>query len=494
MESVPKEKKVPRWQEKLKQFFSENDVFWNNEIRANLFVSAILIVLSGVLCLSYALAAFRVFDVPLSRMKTVVMLGLPAPLLGIILCQIFKGSRHWLKYVLLLITLYECMLLDCTLSIFVTLITCIPVVLSTRYYSRKFTLQIAALSVVMMIISEIVYAHIGMTDLNLVSVAPGSVLTIEHAGLRGAVMKNGFSLQSYIINLFRGSFSTRMLSFAIISITCAELSGRAHDMVLEQAEITGRTEALNAELNMAGNIQEAVLPKDFPAFPTRPGLNLYASMTPAKEVGGDFYDYYLIDDDHLMLVIADVSGKGIPAALFMMISKVLIKSCSGITKSLGEVVGEVNSRLCDGNRIEMFVTAWIGILEISTGTMTAVDAGHEYPFLRHDGGNYEIVRGRKSFVLAGMEGTKYREFTFHMDRGDMLFLYTDGLPEAGNAAGELYGMDRLQESLNRHRADEPEQLLQHVREDADAFAAGARQFDDMTMLALHFTEPDRTDI
>lgn len=471
---------------KLQELFKEDDVFWNNEIQANLFVSTCLLILAIVLVVSWGLAYVGVFDVPIKRMTWVLILNIPLLIAGNIISAYFKGQRPWIKFMLIIISLATAVGLCGVISIFVPLIICVPVVLSVRYYSREFTNTVSVLTIVAMVISELVYAKVGMLDLNLVSAPQGANLIIEEDGLREALLRVGYDPQVYLLNLFRGSFMPRLFLFVIIAIICSELARRAEDMVLDEEEVSRRTEGVKAEMNMANRIQSAVLPKIFPAFPARPDLDIRATMDPAKEVGGDFYDYYLLDDDHLLMVIADVSGKGVPAALFMMISKILIKTYAYMLKTPEKIAAAVNEQLCEGNDVEMFVTAWIGVLEISTGILTAVDAGHEYPIVKHGDSDYEIVKGKKSFVLAGMEGVKYKEYTIQLNRGDRLFLYTDGVPEATNAENEMYGTERLLKVLNSKNAGSSTETLECVREDVSNFEKDAPQFDDLTMMALHF--------
>ena len=186
--------------------------------------------------------------------------------------------------------------------------------------------------------------------------------------------------------------------------------------------ITAEKERIGAELNVATQIQADMLPRIFPAFPERPEFDIYASMTPAKEVGGDFYDFFLVDDDHLAMVIADVSGKGVPAALFMVIAKTLLKNAAQTGLSPKAVLEKVNNQLCANNEAEMFVTVWLGIYEISTGKLTAANAGHEYPAIRRSGGRFELVKDRHGFVLAGMENARYREYELEIGLGDTLFV------------------------------------------------------------------------
>ncbi len=245
-------------------------------------------------------------------------------------------------------------------------------------------------------------------------------------------------------------------------------------------------ERIGAELNVATQIQASMLPCIFPAFPEREEFDIYATMQPAKEVGGDFYDFFLIDSDHLALVIADVSGKGVPAALFMVIAKTLIKNQTLAGMEPADVFTAVNTQLCENNDAGMFVTGWMGILEISTGRFTYANAGHNPPLIRKKDGEYEYLKARAGLVLAGMEGIRYRQYEIMLEPGDGLYLYTDGVTEATNEENTLYGEDRLRDILNRHKDDTPQMLLQVVKEDIDAFVKDAPQFDDITMLALIF--------
>ncbi len=256
--------------------------------------------------------------------------------------------------------------------------------------------------------------------------------------------------------------------------------------VRDITRITAERERIAAELSLAEDIQTATLPHLFPPFPDRKEFELYAVMDPAREVGGDFYDFFLVDDDHLCLVIADVSGKGVPAALFMTMSKTIIQNCGKLGKRPSEILTIANDILCADNQIEMFVTVWIGILEISTGNMVAANAGHEYPAIKRAGGAFELYTDKHSFVVGGMESVRYREYALQIEPGDTLFVYTDGLPEATDGDNRQFGTDRMLEALNAAPDDAPEPLLKHVRGAVDAFVGDAEQFDDLTMLCLKY--------
>lgn len=256
--------------------------------------------------------------------------------------------------------------------------------------------------------------------------------------------------------------------------------------------VTAEKEKIGAELNVATQIQADMLPRIFPAFPDRREFDLYAFMHPAREVGGDFYDFFLIDEDHLCMVIADVSGKGVPAALFMVIAKTLIKNQAMMGDDPADILGKVNEQLCEGNDAMLFVTVWISILTISTGKGIAANAGHEHPVIRRAGGSYELVVYRHSPAVAAMEGMRFRQHSFELHPGDRLFVYTDGVPEATNAENELFGNERMLDVLN----SQPDRKLHHalletMKREIDIFVGEAPQFDDITMLCLDYFGPGR---
>ena len=276
----------------------------------------------------------------------------------------------------------------------------------------------------------------------------------------------------------------------ILADSFSRLSKKTVDYVEQVRTVTAEKERISSELQMAAAIQSSMLPHIFPSFPDRKEFDLYASMDPAKEVGGDFYDFFLIDDDHLCMVIADVSGKGVPGALFMMISKVILQNCAFLSDSAEEILAQANSAICANNQADMFVTVWIGILEISTGKLTAANAGHEFPVLKRAGGKYELYKDHHGFVIGGMPGMKYRQYELQLHPDDRLFVYTDGVPEATDADSQLFGTDRMLSALNEKDAADPKEVVQVVHEAVDRFVKDAEQFDDMTMLCLDYNGPN----
>ena len=291
---------------------------------------------------------------------------------------------------------------------------------------------------------------------------------------------SGSNLEFKMEDIFRTGDEIEVLAQSF-----ADLSHKTVLYVDKVKSVTAEKERISTELHMANQIQESMLPSIFPAFPERKEFDIYATMDPAREVGGDFYDFFLIDEDHLCMVIADVSGKGVPAALFMMISKIIIQSCAMLGRSAGEILTKTNEALCSNNRMQMFVTVWLGILEISTGKLTAANAGHEYPVLMKDG-RFELYKDKHGLVIGGIDGIKYKEYELMLQPGDKLFVYTDGVAEAMNKDKALFGTDRLLVALNMEPAEKPLNVLRNVRKAVDDFVGDAEQFDDLTMLCMEF--------
>jgi sigma-B regulation protein RsbU (phosphoserine phosphatase) len=275
-----------------------------------------------------------------------------------------------------------------------------------------------------------------------------------------------------------------MDEIGVLATSFSEMVTELEDYMNNLQRVTAEKERIDADLSIATQIQADMLPRIFPAFPEKKEVGIFASMTPAKEVGGDFYDLFLIDDTHLALVIADVSGKGVPAALFMVIAKTLIKNRIQTGESPAEALGVVNNQLCEGNEAQYFVTVWLAVIDLETGDALEANAGHEYPAMRKGSGPYELIKTKHSLAVATYEGLKFRQSQFHLDPGDRLFVYTDGVTEATNAQNELFGETRLLEALNRNPDALPMDLLPSVKKEIDAFVGDAPQFDDITMLGF----------
>ena len=316
------------------------------------------------------------------------------------------------------------------------------------------------------------------------------VLVVLPPLTQGFLRFNGTEKEKRVARLFF------MVPLAAVALSCAQfgISIQYSAVLLSILLALGvfiadrgkRMTATRTELGMAVKIQESMLPSDFPAFPDRPEFDLYASMDPAREVGGDFYDFFLIDDDHLALLIADVSDKGVPAALMMMSAKILIHYRARQGGTPAQIMMDVNDELCEKNDSGMFVTVWMGILDTRNGALTCVNAGHENPAVKRSGGMFRLFSDKHGLPLGVMAGMPYRDYTLQFDPGDAIFVYTDGVPEANNAAEELYGAKRLEAVLNRLDDTSPRAVLESVRADVDQFVGNAKQFDDLTMLCMEY--------
>ena len=299
----------------------------------------------------------------------------------------------------------------------------------------------------------------------------------------------------YVKDRKAGNTGTSFFSSAVVhtgneienlSLVMADMEKDLTEYETNLKKVTAEKERISTELSLATRIQADMLPNIYPPFPDRQEFDIYATMTPAREVGGDFYDYFLIDDDHLCMVMADVSGKGIPAALFMMASKIILANNAMMEQSPSEILETTNELICSNNREEMFVTVWLGILEISTGKITAANAGHEYPVIKHPDGLFEIIKDKHGLVIGAMSGMKYQDYEIQLEKGSKLFLYTDGVPEATDPDEKMFGMDQMITALNKDPLDPPKLLLEHFREHVNEFVNGAEQFDDMTMLCFEY--------
>lgn len=323
----------------------------------------------------------------------------------------------------------------------------------------------------------------------------GIIVIILSFTVAGTITRPIQKLAKNVENIGQGNLDVRMEveskdEVGELAMTFNQMLEELQQYIKNLSEVTAEKERIGAELNVATNIQASMLPCIFPAFPEHKEIDIYATMSPAKEVGGDFYDFFMVDNEHLALVMADVSGKGVPAALFMVIAKTLIKNQTQLGSSPEEVLYKVNNQLCENNDADMFVTVWLGIYSLKTGKLVYANAGHEYPALMRADGRYELVKESHDFVVAGMEGMPYELHEIQLNPGDKLFLYTDGVPEATNSANELFGEERMIETLNSCTSANPEQTLKAMTESVDRFVGEADPFDDLTMLSLeikHFS-------
>ena len=477
------------WQQLKEEFLEATETLWTNEVNANLYVANILIFTAILDLVFYALVYFHVLDVP--GKYTSLAFGVAFLLLVIpsLICTYFKGKKNWLKVMLMLSYVIALSILHGVLGINVVLCLAFPVVLSVRYYSKPLTALVAGNTMITYFIASYIGITMGVSflDINMLQLPAGTVLNFpEFMTVRSAIDTSIIDNNHLFFYFLQHSFLPKLLLYSMIAMICARIAERGREAIYAQKEETEKSERLATELNLASEIQSNVLPNIFPAYPERKEISLYASMTPAKEVGGDFYDFFFIDENHLALVMADVSGKGIPGALFMMVSRTLIKNRALMGGTPAEILYDVNNSLCEGNAAELFVTVWLGIIDLATGKGMAANAGHEHPVLGDANGEYKLIVYRHSPIVAAMENAKFSEHEFELKKGETLFVYTDGVPEATNPNNELFGTDRMLEALNREPNAEPQKLLENVKSDIDAFVQGREQFDDVTMLALKY--------
>lgn len=445
--------------------------FAENEKEANLYAARCMRVLAVVVAVIWVLNLLHLFIVPPVIMAVAAVGGIVLFLLPTLLLRLLDRDSPRLKFYILLCCILGITLMSAALPKHAIMAWPAPIILGCHYYSKRFSYSLLSVSVICMAASLLIGTHVGEWDSNL-------LYALDTSGLRVVTSDTIRRVVLFYI-------LPRSLILCGLSTICTTLSDRTRRLLERQVKDSAEKQQIASELSVATHIQTSMLPCIFPAFPERMEFDIYATMDPAKEVGGDFYDFFLVDNDHLAVVMADVSGKGVPAALFMVIAKTLIKDHAQQGTQPEEVFTEVNRLLCEANDEGMFVTAWMGVLELSTGHLAYVNAGHNPPLLRR-GGNYEFLRTRSGFVLAGMEGMRYRPASLELAPGDALYLYTDGVTEAANENKQLYGDQRLCEVLNAHADSDPETLLKTVKDDVDAFVGTAPQFDDITMLGLRY--------
>jgi len=482
------ENKKSSFFKKLRERLTPDEMFHETEVQANKLGTRILLCSGIFLVIIIVLTAVGAFLLPLESVLSPALQAIIEILALLIVCRVVKNDAWWLKHLLMLGIVIVYARLDSMLTHKVVLLMILPVVFSSRYFSRRLTVFTSIITTVVFAFSAVWGATHGMINLNIVTMEEGTEIIATGGFLGEAVQNAGVDAGMLIKNTMLFDYFPRWLIFSITSIISCNIAGRGREMVVSQHEKDVNTARIESELNLATRIQTSMLPSIFPPFPERSEIDIYAGMDPAKEVGGDFYDFFLIDDDHLCLVMADVSGKGVPAALFMMASKIILANNAMIGKSPAQILTDTNAAICSNNRAEMFVTVWLGILEISTGKLTAANAGHEYPVIKHPDGKFDMLKDKHGFVIGGMEGAKYKEYEVMLKPGSKLFLYTDGVPEATNAHGEMFGTERMINALNDDPDASPSSVLKNIRRSVDAFVDGAEQFDDLTMLCFEYKE------
>ena len=462
-----------------------DEVFWKNEVESNRLVAMMCLNTAILLVVAWVLMLLGIFPLTAETLGPVVWQGLIELLIPYLIARYFKFEAWWLKYVLLIEFTVVLARVDSMLTYKVAILMALPTVISARYFSRRFTVFITLLTGVAFGISAYIGATRGLIDLNIVSLPMGTQIPVLDTFLGVGVSSLNPDPAMLQKNTMLYAFLPRYLIFSLIAIAAVNLAQTGRNLVLRQAEVSEKNSRIESELSLARDIQAHMLPAIFPPFPEHTEFDIYALMNPAKEVGGDFYDFFMVDDDHLAIVMGDVSGKGVPAALFMVIAKTLIKNYTQNKMSAGQVFNSVNELLCEGNETGVFVTAWLGVLDIHTGQMTYVNAGHTPPVIHHEG-KTEYLQCRRGFVLGGLENVRYRTGELTLKKGDILYLYTDGVTEAENIQKQLYGNDRLLEVIDKHADGSMTSLCMAIKQSVDAYSEEVEQFDDITMLAIRY--------
>ncbi len=466
------------------------DVLWENEVNANKVMVVASFATAGAYVIAWILTIAEVIymeklDHP-HLMCLIVILALCIPALIAIR---FRCEKPWIKYILMGSIILSFIMIDAIYTENVPFLMVIPIVLASRYFSIKYTIIITIFTDVAFLISAILGVYIGAASVSCLELPAGTVIDMgEYTWISDIVDAGGVPYDKALMvkNVLIYSYLIRLFISMIVTAVCLMISSQGRRIIFRQKELTEQSARMQTELSLATEIQLGALQSDFPVFPERKEIEIYASSTPAKEVGGDFYDFFFVDEDHLCLVIADVSGKGVPAALYMMAAKMTLRNHARMGKSPAKILTDANADICENNDQEMFVTVWLAILEISTGRLVAGNAGHEFPILRRGGKRYAIYRDNHDLVLGGMEDVQYQEYMIDLKPGDTLFVYTDGIPEAPNAEGQMYGEIQLVKALNEDPTATPAQILKNVRKSVELYVQDVPQFDDMTMLCMEY--------
>ncbi len=474
-----------RMQEAVKASLANGDGFLANEITANVMVGTTMLLIMLLIVLCWILNEVGVFTADRHIMRIAVILALIIETPMTLLNTKYVGTKPWLKIPLMIDLIIVCAILSAALGHNVVLVMVFPIIVSTRYFDEKYTSRVALWTVLFYIAACIVNGFFGITNLNMLNFPSGAEISVlPGMKLREALEAAGINRVDYLKSLFLNDFLPRVIIFLAVSVSCRYVASRGMKMIETQSDATKKSSRIETELNLATKIQISMLPCLFPAFPGHENIDLRAIYHPAKEVGGDFYDYFIIDKTHVGVVIADVSGKGVGAALFMTISKTVLKNQLQLGISPAEALTNANRQLCENNDAGLFVTCWAGVYDTESGILTFVNAGHNPPVVLRKGEPAQFLVQRSGFVLAGMEDFRYKQQELHLSAGDEMFFYTDGVTEATTEDNTLYGDSRLLACLDNNRNTSIGNQLAALKDDIDLFVGDAEQFDDITIMAF----------
>ena len=468
----------------IDEALDEGDVFKANEITANILLGSVILIME-ILCIAcLVLNELGIFTADKLYMRATVIAVLIVETPIMILNSRLHGNARWLKGALCWGLLAVCGLLTSTLGHNVSFVMTIPVIASLRYCNAKFTRIITFASIIMLALTTLGNSFYGIVNLNIYKFPEPTTINLTITRFREILNSISFDNWAYFRSAIVNDLVPKYIVFSVIGFTCIKISEKGRDLTDMQDKVTKKTQRLETELNLATEIQASMLPCIFPAFPDHSELDLFAVNIPAKEVGGDFYDYFMIDPEHIAIVMADVSGKGVGAALFMTISKIVLKNQLMSTLDPAIALTNTNKQLCENNEAELFVTAWAGVYNTSTNTLTFANAGHNPPVIIRKNESPCFLVSKAGFVLAGMDSAKYVDCNINLDSGDEILLYTDGVTEANDVNKELFGDDRLlklvEEEKNNTSTEQVNDILDNLRE----YMKGVEQFDDITIMAM----------
>lgn len=421
-------------------------------------------------------------------------LGFVLKLVLYIYCRKVSGTRAFFKYAFIVLMLADCMILQ-SLGTGLSFLFLIPIIFSCFYFDYRFTRKTLIASLISYLISAIVSMLYAGIDISNVTAAQEVVIP---EGMRVGdffYSEQYVNMPDYYSSFVWGNLIPELLEILIVGLVCFEVAKRGQNMTIRQNRMVKKTTTIETELNLAAKIQLDMVPNVFPAFPDYRQFDIYAMMEPAKNVGGDFYDYYFVDEDHLAVVMADVCGKGVPAALFMSRARTCLQDHLSSTElSLTEAINRTNRMMMEHNPSMTFTTAWIGVLDIHTGEMSFVNAGHTKPILLDRNGNEKDFTYDRNIMIGAVK-YKYQQDTIKLEPGDRLFLCTDGIYEAHIMNGDddlglnddmMFGRERAVEVLRAGLGTGTQESVMMLRNAVGEFVNHQEQFDDITMLYLTY--------
>jgi sigma-B regulation protein RsbU (phosphoserine phosphatase) len=390
----------------------------------------------------------------------------------VVYCTAKEGSP-WPRFLYIGVIMFTALVISSVLSLSY-LVFVIPILLVTSYYNKRFTLSIAVLGAALLCLEPFISSYMGIEDLNYCDLKADNfgVIVITSTPMEEAMYK------------FVGLTLPTLLIYAAVTVLSMWVTTTGLSMMRERTTLAESRASLENELSIASSIQNGMLPTDFPRTES---YSIDAVMRPAKDVGGDFYDFMSIGPSQVAFLVADVSGKGVPAALFMASAMTLIRSNLENGYTVDTVLDRTNAELLKANKEKLFVTVWLGVLDLSTGELSYVNAGHNPPFLIRKDGAVENIVSKPNFILGRRKGIRYREYRMKLDPGDSILLYTDGLTDSTDAEGRMFTQERVMEHLSQNR--DPDNIIPDMMGAIDRFSSGAEQFDDMTMLLMHYKMP-----